>query len=134
MILREVFDRLRRNGEILLLIIADAVRASVERLVDWMNRFGGSSPYKLGLVELGLYALPDGRHLIFPKTLLRTREASRHVITVNVRGNEKDAISVEVSTPNQPTENRKIGAAGIPLTQERIRRMWHKWLRNSAQP
>src|SRR5205823_12913425 len=66
------------------------------------------------------YALPDGQHLIFPKTLLRTREASRHVITVNVLGDEKGAISVEVSTPTQPTENRKIAAAGIPLTQERL--------------
>jgi len=114
----DAFDRLRLNGDILLLIVADAVRASVERLVEWMNKFGGSTPYKLGLVELGLYTLPDGRRMIVPKTLLRTREASRHVVTVNIQSAARDSVTVTVSTPDQPTEKRKIAAAAPPLTEQ----------------
>ena len=114
----DAFDRLRRNGDILLLIVADAVRASVERLVDWMTKFGGSTPYKLGLVELGLYALPDGKRMIVPKTLLRTREASRHVVTINIQGAARDTVTATVSTPDQPSEKRKIAAAAPPLSEE----------------
>ena len=114
----DVFDRLRRNGDILLLIVADAVRASVERLVEWMTKFGGSTPYKLGLVELGLYALPDGKRMVIPKTLLRTREASRHVVTINIQGAARDTVTATVSTPDQPSEKRKIAAAAPPLTEE----------------
>ncbi len=111
------FDRLRRNGDILLLIVADAVRASVERIVEWMNKFG-STPYKLGLVELGLYELPDGGRMIVPKTLLRTREASRHVVTINIQGAARDSVTATVSTPDQPSEKRKIAAAAPSLTEQ----------------
>jgi hypothetical protein len=110
------FDRLRRNGDILLLIVADEIRASVERIVEWMNKFG-SAPYKLGLVELGLYEL-DGRRMIVPKTLLRTREASRHVVTINIQGAARDSVMATVSTPDHPSEKRKIVAAAPPLTEQ----------------
>ncbi|HXN49783.1 MAG TPA: hypothetical protein VN893_24230, partial [Bryobacteraceae bacterium] len=49
------FERWRRDGEILFLIVADGIHLSVERLVHWMNGTVGSRPYQLGLVELGLY-------------------------------------------------------------------------------
>jgi hypothetical protein len=114
----DAFDRLRRDGDILLLIVADAIRVSVERLVEWMNKFGGSTPYKLGLVELGLYALPDGRRLIVPRTLLRTREASRHVVTVNLQGVGRESVTATVSTPDQPTEKRNVMAGAPPLTEQ----------------
>ena len=40
----DVFDRLRRNGEILLLIVADSIRSSAERIVQWMNKEVRSAP------------------------------------------------------------------------------------------
>ena len=111
-------DRLRRDGDILLLIVADGIRSSVERLVEWMNKFGGSAPYKLGLVELGIYELPNRERIIIPQTLLRTREACRHVVTVNLQGISRDDATITVTAPNQPTDKRKIAAAGTPLTEE----------------
>jgi hypothetical protein len=114
----DAFDRLRRDGDFLLLIVADGIRSSVERLVEWMNKVCGSAPYKLGLVELGLYELPGAGRIIVPKTLLRTREASRHVVTVNLPGIVREGVTVTVSEPNQPTEKRKIAAPGIRLTEE----------------
>jgi hypothetical protein len=114
------FDQLRRDGDILLLVVADAVRASVERLVGWMNTYGGYTPYKLGLVELALYDLPNAGRVIVPKTLLQTREASRHVVTISLQGISKESVSVTVSAPSQPTEKRKIAAASNPLTEEQL--------------
>ena len=101
-----------------LLIVADGIRSSVERLVEWMNKFGGSAPYKLGLVELGIYELPNRERIIIPQTLLRTREACRHVVTVNLQGISRDDATITVTAPNQPTDRRKIAAAGTPLTEE----------------
>ena len=114
----DAFDRLRRNGDLLLLIVADSIRASVERLVEWMNKSAGSAPYKLGLVELGIYELPTKDRIIIPRTLLRTREASRHVVTVNLQGISREGVTITITTPNQPIEKRKIAAAGSPLTDE----------------
>jgi hypothetical protein len=48
----DAFDALRRNGDILLLIVGDGIRPNAERLVEWMNKSVGSAPFKLGLIEL----------------------------------------------------------------------------------
>jgi hypothetical protein len=85
-----------------------------------MNKYGGSTPYKLGLVELGLYDLPNAGRLIIPKTLLRTREASRHVVTISLQGVGREAVSATVSTPSQPTEKRKLAPAASPLTEQKL--------------
>ncbi len=65
-----------------MLIVTDGIHSSAERLVQWMNEVVGSAPYKFGLVELGIYDLPDGGRVVIPKTRLRITEASRHVVTV----------------------------------------------------
>jgi hypothetical protein len=114
----DAFDRIRLAGEILLLIVADGIRSSAERLVQWMNTDVGSAPYKFGLVELCLYDLPDASRLVVPKTLLRIREASRHVVSINLQGPGRAHITATVSASNEQPKTRKIAASGIPLTEE----------------
>ena len=84
------FDRSRRDGEILLLIVTDGVHSSAERLVQWMNTVVGSAPYKFGLVELCIFESPDGGRIIIPKTMLRVTEASRHVVVVRSESVKQD--------------------------------------------
>ena len=115
------FDRLRRDGEILLLIVDDGIHPSAERLVQWMNTAVGSTPYKLGLVQLRLYDLPEaGRWLIVPEALLRIREASRHVVMVNVQGVGDKEVTVTTSAPDERSKKRKIAPPAPPLTEERL--------------
>ena len=114
----DAFDRIRLAGEILLLIVADGVRSSAERLVQWMNTVVGSAPYKFGLVELCLYDLPDASRLVVPRTLLRIREASRHVVSINLQGPGREHVTATVSAPNEQPNIRKIAPSGIPLTEE----------------
>ena len=71
------FDESRRDGEILLLIVTDGIHSSAERLVHWINKIVGSSPYKFGLVELGVFDLADGAALLFPR--LDFGSPKRHV-------------------------------------------------------
>jgi hypothetical protein len=108
------FDRRRTKSEILLLIVADRIRANAEQLVEWMNRVC-SLPFKLGLIELGLYKLPDG-DLVVPKALLRIREGERHVVQVSISDQARDVVSVTVNeagkvpskVPAGPIKDRDI--------------------------
>jgi len=85
-----------------------------------MNATAGSAPYKLGLIELCLYDLPGAARIAVPRTLLRTREASRHVVSVNLQGTARDQVAVTVTGPDKRHETRKIPLPGIPLTEERL--------------
>ena len=114
----DAFDRLRRNGDILLLIVGDRIRSSAECLVEWMNKVVGSAPYKLGLMELRFYELSDSEKIIVPRTLLKISEASRHVhvVTINLVGAAKEQVTATITAPSgSPTT---IGAPAIPLTEE----------------
>jgi hypothetical protein len=116
----DAFDRIRISGEILMLIVADGIRSSAERLVQWMNKTVASAPFKLGLVELCMYDLPDGGRIVVPKTLLRIREASRHVVSINLQGASREQVTVTVSAPNESPKARRIAPSGIPLTEEAL--------------
>jgi hypothetical protein len=112
------FDRSRRDGEILLLIVTDGIHSSAERLVQWMNKIVGSAPYKFGLVELGVFDLIDGGRVIVPKTMLRITEASRHVVTVKTDGSGRD-LSYTVTSPEGPPRKGTTGSAK-PISDETL--------------
>lgn len=116
----DVFDRMRLSSEILLLIVADGIRLSAERLVQWINKEVAAAPFKFGLVELCLYDVPNTGRLVVPKTLLRIREASRHVVSINLQGASKENVTATVSAPNELPKTRKIAPPGIPLTEEAL--------------
>jgi hypothetical protein len=114
----DAFDRLRRNGDILLLIVGDGIRLSAERLVEWMNKAVGSAPYKLGLAELRFYDLPDGKRLVVPKSLLKISEASRHVVTINLQGTAREHVTATLMTPTELPETRKISVLTPPMSED----------------
>jgi hypothetical protein len=122
------FDLFRRRGELLLLIVADGVHQSAERLVSWINEAVGASPVKVGIVEFRIYNVPDNGHrVIVPRTLLRIREASRHVISIDLRSAAKEQVQVTVSGDQEPGRTKVNPAPPAkPLTEgellERVRR------------
>jgi hypothetical protein len=72
-----------RRGRILLLIVGDGIRESVEEMVDYLSQ----SPqlhFTLALVELQVYRLGDSIDplLIIPQVVTRTREITRAVVRV----------------------------------------------------
>ena len=116
----EALDRLRCNGDVLLLIVGDGVRPSAERLVSWMNKTVGTAPFKLGLVELRFYDLPGAGRIIIPKSLLRITEASRHVVTINVQGATKEQVTASVTVPSEIPTTRKIATSTAPMSEETL--------------
>ena len=111
-----------RRGEVLLLIATDAIRIGVSRVTRWLSEQGSSAPFKLGLVELKFYKYGDQR-IVIPRTWLRTREVSRHVVVVDIQSNADVSVLARVTDTPQSTaggriqESRPIKAVGVPLTK-----------------
>jgi len=119
-------ERYQRTGEILLLIVADGIRTSVERITQWMNENGSSAPIKFGLIQLQFYELPEGKKIVIPKTLLMTKEISRHVVVVNIQNETAaNASAVVVDEFKMPsggaaTKSRTVKSSAPSLTSEAL--------------
>lgn len=121
----EALERFLRRGEILLLIVSDGIHVGVERVAHWLNDQGSSTPYKLGLIELKFYSIGNDR-LVVPRTILKTREISRHVVVVDIRPNADVTASAEVTDEFKTTaggtvqKSRAVKSAATPLTKAQL--------------
>lgn len=70
-----------RRGRFLLLIVGDGIREGVEAIGDYLQAHAGLH-FSLGLVELPIFALPDGSRLVVPRVLARTSVVTRTVVAV----------------------------------------------------
>ncbi|WP_343654364.1 hypothetical protein [Paraburkholderia caribensis] len=94
-----------RRGRFLLLIIGDGIREGVEAISDYLQAHAGLH-FSLGLVELPIFALPDGGRLVVPRVLARTAVITRTVVAV------PDGFALE------PTDNEaaEVAAASASST------------------
>ncbi len=70
-----------RRGRFLLLIVGDGIREGVEAIATYLQSHLGLH-FSLGLVEMPIFRLPDGSHLVTPRVLARTATITRNVIAV----------------------------------------------------
>jgi hypothetical protein len=70
-----------RRGRFLLLIVGDGIREGVEAIAEYLQRHAGLH-FSLGLVELPIYLMPNGDHLVAPRVLVRTTLVTRNVVAV----------------------------------------------------
>ena len=68
-----------RRGRFLLLIVGDGIREGVEAITEYLQMHGGLH-FALGLVELPIFNLPDGRRVMLPRVLARTHTIVRTVV------------------------------------------------------
>ena len=118
----ETLEKHLRRGEILLLVVSDGIRIGIERVTQWLNEQGSSSPFKFGLVELKFYRIGEQR-LAIPRTVLKTREVSRHVVVVDIRPTSEVSVAASVtdefrqSTGGQVQESRSVKSGEPILTK-----------------
>ncbi|MEI9928394.1 MAG: hypothetical protein WDN44_12745 [Sphingomonas sp.] len=77
-------DNLSRNlrrGRFLLLIVGDGIREGVEAIASYLQGHTGLH-FTLGLVEMPIFRMPGGSHLVAPRVLARTETILRTVIEV----------------------------------------------------
>ncbi len=70
-----------RRGRFLLLIIGDGIREGVEAIAEYLQVHAGLH-FSLGLIELPVYIMPDGKRLVVPRVVARTLVVTRNVIQV----------------------------------------------------
>jgi hypothetical protein len=70
-----------RRGRFLLLIVGDGIREGVEAISEYLQAHAGLH-FSLGLIELPIFALPDGSRLVVPRVLVRTSVITRTVVAV----------------------------------------------------
>lgn len=70
-----------QRGRFLLLIVGDGIREGVEAIATYLQGHLGLH-FSLGLVEMPIFRLPDGSHLVTPRVLSRTTTITRNVIAV----------------------------------------------------
>ena len=91
-----------RRGRFLLLIVGDGIREGVEAIAEHLQAHAGLH-FTLGLVEMPIYAAPDGSRIIVPRVLARTETIVRTVIAVpeGYTVEESDEEEEEVETPER---------------------------------
>lgn len=121
----EAFERHLSRSEVLLLIVSDGIHQSVERVSHWLNKNGNSSPFKFGMVELKFFRHGD-EQIVIPRTALKTREISRHVVVVDIRPNPQATATAEITDDFRNTaggkvqESRSVRPAALPLTKSQL--------------
>jgi hypothetical protein len=121
----EALERYLRRGEVLLLIVSDAIHVGVERVTHWLNEQGSSTPFKFGLIELKFFSNGPDR-LVVPRTVLKTREVSRHVVVVDIRPGAGPTLSAEVTdefrtqSGGKTQETRSVKPSSPPLTKNSL--------------
>lgn len=68
-----------RTGRFLLLIVGDGIRESVEAIADYLQQHTGLQ-FTLGLVEMSIFELEEGRRIVVPRVMLKTELVKRSVI------------------------------------------------------
>lgn len=109
---RELIDTISRNlrkGRFLLLIVGDGIREEVEALTDFLNR-SAQLQFTLGLVELQIYRVMEGGNkdalLVIPQVVMRTREISRAVVTIDEAAMGK--VKVDINVAEEPAKQKRI--------------------------
>ena len=119
----DAVSRNLRRGELLLLIAGDGIRENVGAITQFIEDHG-TLHFTFGLIEMALYQMPDGMHLVQPRVLAHSEIIRR--IVVEVRGGElaePDADSREEEPEVMPRPD---------LEQQRLRfsEFWKEWLEN----
>jgi len=89
-----------RRGRFLLLIVGDGIREGVEAIASYLQAHLGLH-FSLGLVEMPIFRLPDGSHLVTPRILARTTMITRNVIAVPAGHEIEEETGEEVDQDRQ---------------------------------
>ncbi|MEC4594645.1 MULTISPECIES: PDDEXK family nuclease [Nitrospirillum] len=110
----DAVSRNLRQGRFLLLIAGDGIREGLETMADYLQRHVGLH-FTLALVELAIFSHPAGGYFVQPRTLARTVEIKRDVITL-----APAAYPPPLVVGGPPVET--VGQRGMTLTEEEMYR------------
>lgn len=68
-----------KTGDFLLLLVGDGIRKDAKSLVAFLERYGNLR-FKLGLIEVAAFRMPDGKTLLQPRILAKTEILERTIL------------------------------------------------------
>ena len=110
-----------RRGDLLLLIAGDGIRENVGAITNFIENHG-TLHFTFGLVEMAIYQMPDGMHLVQPRVLAHSEVIRR--IVVDVRGGE--VVQSELETENEETEG--LPRPDLEEKRKKFSEFWKEWL------
>ncbi|MCE7926857.1 MAG: hypothetical protein DYG98_27795 [Haliscomenobacteraceae bacterium CHB4] len=119
---RNFIDNVSKNlgrGRLLLLIVGDGIRESVEEMVEYLSR----SPqlyFTLALIELQVFQVGDDprRRLVIPQLVTRTREITRAIVRVEGVQPEQVALKIETDLDAEPPRSPASGSRRLLTAEE----------------
>ncbi|MBV6442492.1 MAG: hypothetical protein EPGJADBJ_04210 [Saprospiraceae bacterium] len=119
---RNFIDNVSKNlgrGRLLLLIVGDGIRESVEEMVEYLSR----SPqlyFTLALIELQVFQVGDDprRRLVIPQLVTRTREITRAIVRVEGVQPEQVALKIETDLDAEPPRSPASGSRRLITAEE----------------
>jgi hypothetical protein len=105
-------DSLTRNlqrGDILLLIVGDGIREGVGAITEFLEGHG-SLHFTFGLIEVGIFRMPGGGHLVQPRILVQSDIVKRIVVDLRDGTVEEDGGAETDEAPGAPPDNERAKA------------------------
>lgn len=117
----DAVSRSLRRGDLLLLIAGDGIRENVGAITNFIEDHG-TLHFTFGLVEMAIYQMPDGSHLVQPRVLAHSEVIRRIVVDVRdgqIDQTQADAANDEVeSMPHQDLEQQR----------QKFSTFWKEWM------
>jgi len=111
----DAVGRCLRNGRLLLLIVGDGIRESVEEMATYLQQTPNLQ-FTLGRVEVACYRVPEGKNkeslLLVPRIVTKTAEITRAVVRIQMT--EEAAEKVVASTAIPPEKTPKGSGSSSP--------------------
>jgi hypothetical protein len=114
-------SRSLRRGDLLLLIAGDGIRENVGAITNFIEDHG-TLHFTFGLVEMAIYRMPDGMHLVQPRVLAHSEVIRR--IVVDVRGGQLDQSELE----SEGEEAEIMPRPDLEQQREKFSTFWKEWM------
>lgn len=110
-----------RRGDLLLLIVGDGIREGVGAITQFLESHG-TLHFTFGLVEMAIYRLPGGGHLVQPRVLAQSTIVRRIVVKLEGSG----LVTLEEAEAESPAESGID--ENLAQTREKFTRFWTEFL------
>jgi hypothetical protein len=121
----EFCDNVTRSlnlGQFLLMVVGDGIKEGARQIADFLVD-KSSLAFHLGMVEMAIYALPEGGRLVIPRVQVRTEVIRRHVLLPQAaaQGDDIGGDSQDVLSPRDEEALEKRRAAAQMLWSDVLR-------------
>lgn len=113
------------RGEFLLLIAGDGIREGAGAITEFLQQHG-TLHFTFGLVEMAIYAMPDGSRLVQPRIVAQSEILRRIVISV-----EGSRVVVEENAQEleDSSDTSNAVSPGLEETRRQFSAFWDEFLR-----